>query len=95
MNITFALFLVIFVKALAELEIISYSSFFNNFLLAIKLTTFCISDLPNRVKSFYTGGNVLEYFRIPARNALQVTWAHRVVKKADLNETLNSEFTLK
>ena len=35
---------------------------------------------------FYSGGNVLDYFRIP--NAIDVTWAHRVNGLNDLTTSL-------
>jgi len=47
---------------------------------------------PSRIRNFYSGGNVLEYFRIPNREAIKVTWAHRVVGKEELNATLNGKY---
>ncbi|XP_039273176.2 protein FAM151A-like [Styela clava] len=42
-------------------------------------------------KVFYTGGNALDFFRIPGRDAMKVTWAHRANNKADLEAALKDE----
>ncbi|CAK8676053.1 unnamed protein product [Clavelina lepadiformis] len=56
----------------------------DNFRKAIETGTF--------PKMFYSGGNVLDYFRIP--NAIDVTWAHRVNGLNDLTTSLTDDSIL-
>jgi len=45
-------------------------------------------------KVFYTGGNVLDVFRIPNREALKVTWMHAVNSAEELETALDGTFDL-
>nr|CAB3244291.1 protein FAM151A-like [Phallusia mammillata] len=42
-------------------------------------------------KVFYSGGNALDYLRIPNREAINVTWAHRVNSHAELQAALQDD----
>lgn len=42
-------------------------------------------------KTFYTGGNVLDFFRTPDRDAINITWAHRANKKTELKDALEDD----
>lgn len=43
-------------------------------------------------KVFYSGGNVLDYYVIKDRNAMQITWSHGVNSEAELNIAVNGKF---
>jgi len=45
----------------------------------------------DHTKVFYSGGNVLEFFRIEDRDAIEVTWAHRVNNVDELDASLSDD----
>ena len=51
----------------------------------------CLTESGTHTKVFYSGGNILEFFRIEQRQAIEVTWAHGANSKQELDQSLNGE----